>query len=378
MKGRLAGGTLTILAGMIAAVVMGPLLLRGDPAVNQKRRANEERIAGMTESERVRLKRNYDRYLSLSPEERQRWRDFQARLQADRERDQGRLSRAMESYTNWLESLPGGRRDELRQTGHIEEKLALVRRFVQEQRRDRLAGEVEWRDLPGGLQVPVLGPEEFGAVVEQVESRLPARQVELLVDDQGNPLQGLARHVKLLTLMREQFTNEPGRQLAMAETIVSALPDPIQERLRDERGQPIIRLLQLSLRMSLAAEVERFQRSTQPTPANLLSFYLKELDDHQQEALIQLSASDFRVEVSRLFAERRLEEELGVGVSLRQALQSLEPMGDSLPMRRGDHPPEGRRPPGDRPRPRPRADGERPPRNGPDDRPLLRGDPGRD
>jgi hypothetical protein len=387
---RPADGTIVLTLGAALAVLLGPLALRGDRAESARMAENRRQIAEMTESERARLERNYDRWLKqMSAAERQQWRQFNEQLELDRQRNQGRLAAAMNDYYRWLQSVPGYRRQQLRDAATVDEKMSLVEEIVGDQVAKRLnSPEVETRTLPQGFSVTVLGPEALGRVMAALEQALlPADRNEL------EGLEGLQRHLKTIHSLREQYSGGLP-QLATNPRVMAAIREAMpDEAIRSDGPEPLARLQVIStLYFSLQEELERQERQLDPSDAELQRFFEEELPPEKQEALYNLAANEFVREVRRRYVESRLAE--GLDFDVGEAVEFLNPRPILMQMRsrnerdgmerdgggfRPIRPDRGffRPRDGDRPfPPRSEPDEERPPRPG--DRAPSEGDRDRD
>lgn len=146
-------GLILLLACAVAAIglaVTAPWLIDRGERESEEYQANREKIAGMTEAERERLKRRADRFYNEKTEsEREAIRDLHDKLQT--EKDAKQLRAVMKQFNEWLTSMtPVAReefRREMRKRKSVEEKLALVEKTKQQEDDRRFVNSLKGRDL---------------------------------------------------------------------------------------------------------------------------------------------------------------------------------------------------------------------------------------
>jgi hypothetical protein len=330
---RLTSGELALTIGLAAAVGLGPLLLRASPAETSRLEQNARRIQEMTEAERARLDRNFKMWQALPPAERQKWRDFVARLELDRQTNHGQLARTLEDYYRWLQSVPGYRREELRQTTDPARRTELVQEIVSDQVARRLdSPPADVRLFGRVVSIPTLSSEELVEVMAALEEALIANEQAQLVDRQGNELHGLDRYYKVISLLMRRY----GRPLELLQNprvrlrLWTALPPHVREELQAglDLGQPeLVARLMESLRLSIRMEAERAWQSIRPTPDRLRQFFENEekLSREVQETLLELPADEFQAELTARYLRSELEGRVDIDFeTLRRFLQPEE------------------------------------------------------
>jgi hypothetical protein len=324
---RLASRQFVLTAGLALAILLGPLVLRGDPAQQNLLQTNAETIRRMTESERARLERNYKQFLKLPPEEQARWRAFNDKLLEDDQLGQSRLRKAMTAYCNWLQTVPGYRREELSEATSVGDRVELVSATVDEQLMRKLEFTTRW-----GGRVPVLGPKDLNTAMEKLEEKLPA-DVRDELDQSG--ASGFERHIKVLTLLNQRYSRmESVFDGKLLGEIRGALPPELLD-LFPERPQGLGQqvMVMQTLRLSLVAEFERERERQRPTPVQIQQVF-DALSPQEQETLFQLSAVEFRSQLERMFFQEQYQKRLQV--DLGKAIDFMMPEGGRGDPRGGD------------------------------------------
>ena len=102
-------------------------------AIDQQAIASRtDQLRKMSEIERGHLNRNIEEYQKLSNTEKQHYRQLHDELKHDASTG-GSLTRLMQTYSLWVQTLPPTQRDELKKELVPAQKLALIRRFKEEQ-----------------------------------------------------------------------------------------------------------------------------------------------------------------------------------------------------------------------------------------------------
>lgn len=337
MQIRPGNGAVALTAGLALAVLLGPLIVRDDPAEAARLDVNRKAIADMTEANRQKLLKNFDRWEKMTPDEQRRWRTFAQQLEDNR----ASLGPVVQDYYDWLQTIPGYRRDELRRAPDVQQKVSLVKEIAQEQLAERLeAPDVTSIGL-GGREVPVLTSAELDDVFAALESGLSSADQAKLVDRQGNELEGVERHLMLLgQLVRfgglRQMIDSPG-QRSKVEAALPARITELLESLSDRKFAPMRgNLLSVMLMMSVRLELERAFQSQRPGPEELRRFYDKDIPPAEQEQLLNLSADDFVDELTRRYYRSQLVQK--TNIDLEKVERFLNFIGG----------PPGNQPPGDR------------------------------
>lgn len=303
MLKRPSNGALALTGGLILAVALGPLVLRADRTENARLNENARQISDMTASERARLERNFARWQQLTPAERQQWREFDERLHAE----QARLSPVLDDYYRWLQTIPGYRRDQLRQATDVSQRVSLVDQIVNEQLSSRIGGGLQEVVLPGGrMSIPSLSPDELAQVMSAIERHLLDHERKLLEDHDGEPLAGVERYLVMFKLLGERFKRLPQlfAQTDFANTVLDALPTAARAVIEPEGRPAEFRNIKIAatLAYNLMEEVQRERRRRQPTHDKLVEFFNSQSEDVQEE-LLALSAPQFQDELRRRYFE---------------------------------------------------------------------------
>ncbi|MFV0443975.1 MAG: hypothetical protein ACK5Q5_10435 [Planctomycetaceae bacterium] len=351
MQIRPSNGVIALSAGLALAILLGPFLIHEDAATAARMQANRRAIADMTAAERQGLIRNYERWQGLSIAEQQQWRQFAQQLDAQR----ASLAPVMEDYYRWLETIPGYRRDDLRQARDIQAKIALVKEIAQDQLAERLdAPDAETLNVQG-RELPILSSAELDQVIAAIEEGLLTAERNRLVDKNSEPLVGVERHLMVFSQLLGRYggLRQMMENPAQRDRVQKSMPERLTELFQDRPGPQRAALAAASLGMSLRMELEQAFRAQRPTASELQQFYEQQLQPDEQEALLDFSAEDFQAELSRRYYRWQLEQR--VTLDLPKVMRFIYQFGGP----RGERPPDERAP-FSRARPQMGVDGGRP------------------
>ncbi|QDV21606.1 hypothetical protein Pan153_62960 [Gimesia panareensis] len=176
-------------AGCVVVMFCAGMLLLGATGPDETEQNSRKKIESMSPAERAQLKRNYEKFQKLTPEEKARYRKIH-----DAIRKKPELNHVMRCYEDWVRTLSPWEQEDLRKARTPEERMALIRKFRAEHKnsgrwkRYRNYFEVmkilgfEWGDRgkdnrdPGWrvmmrMQAPT--PELFQQVIGTIEKSLP-------------------------------------------------------------------------------------------------------------------------------------------------------------------------------------------------------------
>lgn len=360
---------LGLLAVAVASVATVPFLLRAeDPQLALRR----QDIAAMTQADRQRLQRNFERFTAMDADQRRQVSDFSAALEADRTRQRGRLNETLRIYEQWLQTLTPHQRDALRKQTDPLRRIALMRQLVDEQRDDRI--EIRMGDRGGFLgPIPSISRTDLEAMLEVISGKL-GLYLNNPQDLEG--YEGMRRYLKMFELLAQQrrsiwqLLGEANIQLLL-QTIsddqtrqqLQTLPD-----VERPRGDAQLRRVKLGLAIyqAIETELDRELRSRRVSSENL-SKYFENLPLEEQDELLNLTPGQFRQEllsryVETQWSQNRINMRLVRQFFRPQRPPTERPAGDGPPRdgQPGDGPPRGRGP-GDGPFGEPPRE-ERPPR----------------
>ena len=135
---------------ILAALIAGPYLAQGDYASREQSAAHLQKIGEMSVAERDHLDRNFTFYQGMSAEEKQTTIALHQDLARDQKERGGELSRVMDQYTDWLNSIEPYQRDRLKEITDPNERIAIMREIVSQQamrKAERFSGSP--RNIPG-------------------------------------------------------------------------------------------------------------------------------------------------------------------------------------------------------------------------------------
>ncbi|MBI1315055.1 DUF3106 domain-containing protein, partial [bacterium] len=158
-----------LVAGCLLAIALVPA--EADKAESDTMRANRERIAAMSRSERQRVEFNFEEYRKLTPQQRQDVQALHADVAASPE-----LAATLTAWHHWLAGLNFEDRENILQTTDPAARLALVRDVVEAALpADNGAAEPPFRagnSMPDrGLRLPY-SANEFNALIDAAARHL--------------------------------------------------------------------------------------------------------------------------------------------------------------------------------------------------------------
>lgn len=331
------------------------------------------RVVQMSSVERERLQRNLATFQKLTPEQQDRYRRMTADLNEDRNAG-GSLGSLMETYSGWIKTLTPGQREELRQETDSAKKLALVRKFKDDQARDSFNSSplVEsFQQPPGPMRPPPrLSIPELNSVINVLLKELPEEDQKEI-----GRVNRVDQHPDVIRRSVQQADDPrewPSKELE--DKMLAVMPPPLRNFVRNNhKRETLLKLVFLSISSHKMDEM----RPKWPTDSELNQL-AEGLDADQQSMLDQKSAEDRRQFLTTKFFERHPDRMPQQVDEMRHKMDALiERLGINVmppprrfsgegPPRPGDRGPgdRGDRGPGDR-RPDDRGPGER----GPDDRP---------
>ncbi|MBX3449573.1 MAG: hypothetical protein KF777_08450 [Planctomycetaceae bacterium] len=329
---------------MVAVVLIGANDV-GRTAVERR----QAELAALTEPERAQVLRNFARFESLPPAERQRLRDLDAAVRAE-----PRLNQLLETYSNWLKTLTPGQLSRLEEATDPVARAALVADFRQNQA-NQMDSPLPNLVLPGSGERPRGGPprlseSELLAFLQPLVERLPPnRQIEISRD---RLLEDAVRVVDA------SITNTPGGLAAwpppdLVNEMIDALPPHIRANMHSDQHPEFRRMAcygqtLASLWRLWEAEFDRLR----PGDEELRKFFAG-LDAASREELSNLDPFRYRRELLTLYFKEHPTPEVERLMQMRERTESLRGGFMRFYDRRpgGGGGPGFNRPPGDRGRP---------------------------
>lgn len=407
-----------LIGSVLLSLVAAPFLARGDANLRKQRLQNQQEIAAMPESERNRLKRNFETYQSLSEAERNQLRQLHQTLEANRAGDD-ELNEALSTYREWLTTLEPFQRDKLIQIEDPNELVNETRRIIHEQKvrsTERSLPQPEGRDVVLWMlsRIPTVTVDDYERIMGEIEKvALPNLSLDERKALEGTS--GVDRHYKLLlSLARDDLSGEikgiakePPKEFRIVANRVDDLIEdskvreffsrevkirvPVFERgrggFRDRErfGPPKMEEKVISPENKLAGIVskglllelfETRQRELKSVSDEKLGEFLETLPEQEQDQLLTLEASDFYSDLVNQYRTQSLTEQAGrlMKGDVDRLIQGTERPGGRPPRpeedgrergpgvgpdERGPRPFRPEFGDGDR-RPRPPEDGERP------------------
>ncbi len=292
---------LALLAVAAVGVAVMPFLLGAEDPQLERRR---QQIAAMTQPERERLQRNFVQFAKLSEADRAHFRDLHAKLEADRASQQGRAVATLETYSQWLQTIPPYERDALQQERDAAAKLTLVRKVLDRQQEERvelrIGSTMETRLGP----IPTLSEEDLQSMLAVIQEAAEPVLHNTSLEKELEGYKGLA-----LTLKTFELLGRKDKRLLplLTETRVQRLVDVIsddetRQMLSAEAGDRSAGFnarkhkVVMTLWKNLAIAIEKEMRQRVVTSQKMEAMFA-ELPVAEQEALLDLSPDEFHHEL---------------------------------------------------------------------------------
>jgi hypothetical protein len=274
---------------------------RADEPTQTQLEQRRQKIARMSETERARLKRNFEAFRKLPPEAQERLRHFDRELKAD-DANSDNLRHTMTNYLDWIDTLSYGERNAIRDETTPDGREKLVRDTLKEQQRregfmDNRRRSLSSDDLDAMLQV----------VETEVRNQLirSSRQLEKIPSEPG-----LRRHIAILELAFAPQTDDGKPQTPLRRTpelinaMIERIGNPDQQRWAREGGPNERSMKTLGLLIGgVWAEFER----EKPGEDELAEF-LAGLDTKKQHEVMQFQGEWQDRHLTRLYMEAHPEK----------------------------------------------------------------------
>ncbi|QDU40275.1 hypothetical protein Mal4_46310 [Maioricimonas rarisocia] len=310
---KVNSGKIWLAGATVLAVAVAPLLFGSGKATRALARS-ERRIASMTQPQRDRLERNFSEYRELTPQQREHYRQLHVALETDQSDNHGRIVRVMRDYYDWLKTLPAYQREQLRKTTDPDARLALARKYVEQQREREAEEEYGGEEMPVWLEgVPGMSEEDLETVFSMIVQRLPKTTDE---EAELEALSGIERHLRALRMLIDR--GRPVQQIVGLPELQQRLSDRLSdEELRAaldrtsdnrERTRVWMGALVKGLLREYRSEVQR----RVPTDEKLRAFFDSDLTDEEQDALLQLEPEDFHAALVREYLGQYSRLDIGI------------------------------------------------------------------
>lgn len=330
---------------VVLSMVLGPLLVRGDQASRSQTERHLKIIAGMSGSERDRLERNRQAFTKLTQQELATMQQFHTELERDDRERGGELGSVLDEYHRWLDTLEPFQRDQLKRTQDADERLALMKRLIAEQR-SRDASRVfqgafsnprdpRSRLSPPG-RTPVLSAEELDKLMQGMEQLEQFKLTEIQkADVRGKS--GLDRYITFLEHLKQNVPgnrNEPERRglrvipqfqepfVKLAQRFDVYVSDSEARdyisAIESERIPSVdLRMQALLMKSMISLSMSQQKTSDIPTLQQRQDYFIL-LSEEEQDRLFELEAVEFNKELSSRISQPT--EVVGVQAIVRSFL----------------------------------------------------------
>jgi hypothetical protein len=333
---------ITLWAALFAVVLLSGTTTEDADRVESRR----HKIELLSQSERNRLKRNYETYLKLSPERREQLFKLHDELEQDA-KNGGHLQKLLDQYNTWFCKLSPFDRDKLLSTADPGERAQLVQKLLEEEQKQRLARTTR---APFPLQAlrfeggaAPLSSSELDVVLTAVEQKYLRDESKERLTKSSAPrdrhLQILRATMNQLRREREVGTKMLPRETALIETILDAIPnETIKSQItRGGLPQQIRRQLGQNLARSVLAEWKPELDEAPATPAQIedaTNKWLAGAGAERREAMQERLQSDngrkFFAAVVALQTNQRLRRQLQPVMWLLRASFPSPPLNRQL------------------------------------------------
>ena len=278
-------------------------IVRGDTSTAD-RDLRWRQIVEKSESERLRLQRNFREFRSLPADEQKRLHLLNDQLKKD-DRDQGGLRGVMTQYHEWLGTLTVGQREDLRKQTDPNIREKRVRELLREQQ------EHAESTVPAtGAKSPRgLSSEDLSAVLAIMEQALNGQH--MLTDEEKTQLQpkvGLARHMFVMEMAYRRPGIPPMQQFGFSpklnEAMSARISNPRQRNFVQSKERPLERswVMFNLIRGGLMSEYE----AKKPDDATLELFFVQ-LPPHKQDEVMRLPHDRQQQKLTQLYLEKKSE-----------------------------------------------------------------------
>ncbi len=199
----------------IGTVICVMVLLGASGQDEDQERGNREKIEAMTPAQRAQLKRNYEKYQTLSAEDKQRFRELHSAT-----RTQPELNRVMRSYCNWVKTLSPWEQEDLRKEKDPKERLKLIHKYRSQQIDPKRRSDLrDFYEISRLLKLDSRDPRRMGLMWVQPP---PPELFKEVIDIINQSISGTKKKPK-----REQQPSEFARSVLVLERAL---------RLKNQKG----------------------------------------------------------------------------------------------------------------------------------------------
>lgn len=358
----------------------------GVPAAELQQRSAE--VEKMTVIERDRLQRNWTSFQNLPPDRKHHFRQLHLSLAEDLKSGGNRLNDTMQTYSQWLQTLTPGQREDLRQARSSAQKLDLVRKFKDEQERQAQSRVLEEPAIdPGRMRRSFMSGKPLSTT--ELEAAMSAL-LELLPRAERDGIQELdaqekwSRYRRILQASTRQaggprdWPDQQQQDAVLAAVKITEQAEQLKSIKQDRpRRVKFIHVMLSSLTAEMLAQSAPFE----PRKGDLEALYAA-MDNATRDELLQLPQQEMQQELLRRYYQQNRSQDPAfrelvkshrefqsfVGQLLREAeiggrFGGLPRPGGPGPDRPPFGPPDGEpgRGPRDKNRPRPPREGDGPP-----------------
>lgn len=301
---------------LLAALMFCPAAIRAADVSSADLAQRAKDVEAMSLIDRDRLIRNWDAFQKMPPERQQHFRQLHQQLQND-VKEGSSLNHTMQTYSQWLQTLTPGQREDLRQAKNSRDKLDLVRKFKEDQD-ERLEGRGKDRrdDHPSDprrffrnfFRAKPLTPVELDAALKGLVENLPNAERAEIANLENEPKWARYRRIIQSSVRQaggpKEWPNKDQQGMILAAIKATKQAQEIDAIKDDRTRRSRVAMLLFS---SFAAQMFAESAAFQPKEDDLKQMY-EQLKNAEREELLQLKLHEMNLELRRRYTQKQFEE----------------------------------------------------------------------
>lgn len=286
--------TTRLVVCLILLQLVGTLATAADRTLDQRR----AHVESLSSQEKEKLRRNFQRFMQLDPEQREQLRQLHARIAQSPNRE--RLLAVMQQYHQWTQSLTAGERMQLANLP-VDQRVRAIKKLIERQERDQFQTLVQ----------KTLSLEDREAIIDWLAElamrRLPyGEQQRLRAIDQP-----MRRRMEIMAMFRRRsagmfdsrFLDRLKPNAQDREALAQKLSPQAQATIAAAKGDPEkIKLVQSWVSAAIFS-----RRGNRPDISpEVLEAFFRQLDPAEKDYLNNLPPDRKREELEQLFIRNRM------------------------------------------------------------------------
>lgn len=298
----------------------------------------------MSKLERDQFDRNLQSFQALSADQKEQYRKLHRDLEADHKEAGGGLTSLMETYSVWLMTLTPAQREELQLEKDMAKKIAIVRRYKEDQDRssehhDVAPEESLAQPAPKNIAKGALDKKDLDSVCKVLVDNLPFDRKKAEFDELG-----LSNYLPILQESILQYSNNhewPG-DLLLAKMMSAVRKETLKEINRSTaKRDAMIRMTLMGI-LKLASD-----QVHDPTAEERIQTALA-LSAEERARLVKLPPQQFKWALRKKYYESKGDEAIKQLNQLTTFRKQIIDLFDRLgvepppPIKRPERPPRGK------------------------------------